>query len=105
MALPPPIHILYIGTEEPTAHLLLKTVDELGYSVSQTTDIGQAGLTYQQAGCDVILLDQIAADEGHFLETISALAAMPVIVILPAGQEARVPTALDHGADDYLIRD
>jgi len=77
-----------------------------GYDVAIASD-GEAALhLFQQYAPDLILLDLVmpALNGIAVCQQIRQHSATPIIVVSVKGAEADIVTAIDNGADDYLVK-
>jgi two-component sensor histidine kinase len=100
--------LLYIDDDEALARLVTRGLTRLGFNVVHAAN-GEAGLArLQEAGIDVIALDQYMPGLDG-LETLARILKMPnapPVVFVTASQDSKIAvTALKAGAADYLVKD
>ncbi|WP_298403102.1 response regulator transcription factor [uncultured Chloroflexus sp.] len=77
-----------------------------GYEVSAAHDGETALAAFRQVGPHLVLLDLVMPKLGGIgvCQQIRQQSATPIIVVSVKGAEADIVTALDNGADDYLVK-
>ncbi len=77
-----------------------------GYEVAIASDGATALQTFNQFAPDLVLLDLVmpALHGIAVCQQIRQRSATPIIVVSVKGAEADIVTALDNGADDYLVK-
>jgi two-component system OmpR family response regulator len=101
-----PSRVLVIDDEEAARRAVAEGLRELGWEVLEAGD-GLAGLEAAVQGRpDVVLLDlRLPGLEGEqVLERLRQTSRVPLIVISAKREEDDRVTALDMGADDYLVK-
>jgi two-component system KDP operon response regulator KdpE len=98
--------ILLIDDEAQIRKLLEITLTSSGYSVQEAAT-GKEGLVSAASHRpDLILLDIGLPDESghHLLVKLREWYARPIIILSVQNQEQGIISALDHGANDYLVK-
>jgi len=101
--------IVAIDDDEGTIRLLKKGLEQNGYKVLAARD-GHSGLELiRRANPSLVLLDVVMPGTDGFqllgiLKNDPLLRRIPVIMLTVKNDEADVQTALDLGADDYMIK-
>ncbi|MCB1412665.1 MAG: response regulator [Xanthobacteraceae bacterium] len=100
--------LLYIDDDEVLARLVAHVLERQGFEVVHAVS-GDAGLELIAAGgIDVVALDQYMPDLDGLdtLKRICAVPNAPPVVFVTASQDSKIAvTALQAGADDYLVKD
>ncbi len=103
-----PARAVLLIEDNPTDAALVKhalsNVDNPGYSVEHVTQLSDALKRMSRGGIDVVILDLALADSSH-LETLQAMCATaPIVVVTGHDDEPRAIGLLQHGAQDYLLK-
>ena len=100
--------LLYIDDDEVLARLVAHVLERQGFEVVHAVS-GDAGLELIAAGgIDVVALDQYMPDLDGLdtLKRICAVPNAPPVVFVTASQDSKIAvTALQAGADYYLVKD
>lgn len=102
-------HILLVDDDDDVRASLRRPLQGEGYQVSEAPSLAAAQALAAQPGqrFDVILLDLDLPDgDGRSLCTSLRAGGMnvPIIVLTGFGEEADVVSALDSGANDYVLK-
>ncbi|MDW8148920.1 MAG: response regulator transcription factor [Roseiflexaceae bacterium] len=98
--------ILVVNDDPGIVASITPALQAQGYEVAVACD-GQTALKrFEQAAPHLVLLDLVmpALDGIAVCQHIRLRSATPIIVVSVKGAEADIVTALDHGADDYLVK-
>jgi DNA-binding response OmpR family regulator len=99
-------HVLVVEDDAKVRDALLRALADRGYATS-STGTGLTGLAeLARGGPDLVLLDLGLPDlDGQeILRMLRAVSQTPVIVVTARDEEQQMVTALDGGADDYLVK-
>jgi two-component system KDP operon response regulator KdpE len=98
--------ILVIDDEIQIQRLLDITLQSNGYSVKEATTAKEGLITAASHPPDLILLDiGLPDDSGHnVLKQLREWYSKPVIILSVQSSEEDIVTALDNGANDYLVK-
>ena len=98
--------ILVIDDEGPIRKLLQITLQSNGYNVGEAITAKEGLIAAANHPPDLILLDLGLPDEdGHsVLKKLRAWYTKPIIIISVQSNEGDIVNALDHGANDYLVK-
>ncbi|MEO6720480.1 MAG: response regulator [Ferruginibacter sp.] len=98
--------ILVIDDETQIRKLLQITLQSNGYNVEEAVTAKQGLITAANHPPDLILLDLGLPDEdGHsVLQKLRFWYTKPVIIISVQSDEDNIVSALDNGANDYLVK-
>jgi DNA-binding response OmpR family regulator len=99
-------HVLVVEDDAKVRDALLRALADRGYATS-STGTGLTGLAeLARGGPDLVLLDLGLPDlDGQeILRMLRAVSRTPVIVVTARDEEQQMVTALDGGADDYLVK-
>ena len=98
--------ILVVDDEAPMRKLLATNLKASGYDVSAAADGAEALDLLEHHPFDLLLLDLTLPGPGglRILETVRRNGQMPVMIVSARGQETDKVTALNTGADDYLVK-
>ena len=98
--------ILIIDDEVQIQRLLEITLQSNGYSVKETMTAKEGLITAASHPPDLILLDiGLPDDSGHnVLKQLREWYTKPVIILSVQSKEEDIVTALDNGANDYLVK-
>jgi two-component system KDP operon response regulator KdpE len=98
--------ILVIDDEVQIQRLLEITLQSNGYSVKEATTAKEGLITAASHPPDLILLDiGLPDDSGHnVLKQLREWYSKPVIILSVQSSEEDIVTALDNGANDYLVK-
>jgi two-component system, OmpR family, KDP operon response regulator KdpE len=101
-----PAEILVIDDETPIRRLLEITLQSNGYAVIQAATAKEGLGKIVGHSPDLILLDLGLPDENGqvMLKKMREWCATPVIILSVQNQEEDIITALDNGANDYLVK-
>ena len=99
-------NILVIDDEGQIRKLLQITLQSNGYHVQEAVTAKEGLITAANHPPDLILLDLGLPDEdGHsVLKKLRSWYARPVIIISVQSNEGDIVSALDNGANDYLVK-
>src|SRR6478735_2111791 len=99
-------NILVIDDEGQIRKLLQITLQSNGYHVQEAVTAKEGLITAANHPPDIILLDLGLPDEdGHsVLKKLRSWYARPVIIISVQSNEGDIVSALDNGANDYLVK-
>jgi two-component system, OmpR family, KDP operon response regulator KdpE len=99
-------HILVIDDEGQIRKLLQITLQSNGYHVQEAITAKEGLITAANHPPDLILLDLGLPDEdGHsVLKKLRSWYTRPVIIISVQSNEGDIVSALDNGANDYLVK-
>jgi len=97
--------VLVVEDDAGIAASLVRGLGKEGYDVEHVAT-GRAALDIAPAECDLVLLDLGLPDlDGtDVCRALRERSAVPIIVVTARGEEADRVTALDLGADDYLVK-
>lgn len=98
--------ILVVDDDPGIVAAIMPALHAQGYEVSAAYD-GQTALQrFEQAAPHLVLLDLVmpALNGIAVCHHIRQRSATPIIVVSVKGAETDIVTALDHGADDYLVK-
>lgn len=98
--------ILVIDDEVQIQRLLEITLQSNGYSVKEATTAKEGLISAASHPPDLILLDiGLPDDSGHnVLKQLREWYSKPVIILSVQSSEEDIVTALDNGANDYLVK-
>lgn len=99
-------HVLVVEDDTGVRHAMLRALADRGYATSSTGS-GMRGLAELTSGRpDLVLLDLGLPDlDGQeLLRMLRAVSQVPVIVVTARDEEQQMVSALDGGADDYLVK-
>ena len=98
--------ILVVDDEAPIRKLLQITLEANDYIVTQASTAREAYITAANHPPDVILLDLGLPDEsGHVaLKKLREWYLKPIVILSAQSNEQDIITALDNGANDYLVK-
>ena len=98
--------ILVIDDEPQIQKLLEITLNAHGYGVLKALASGQGLSAAAKHQPDLIILDLDLPDESGFitLQKLREWSSKPVIILSVYSQEDHIVKALDHGANDYLVK-
>ncbi len=99
-------HILIVDDEAQIRKLLQITLQSNDYSVTETSSAKEALISAASHPPDVILLDLGLPDEsGHVvLQKLREWYSKPIIILSVQSEEKDIISALDNGANDYLVK-
>ena len=97
--------MLVVEDDAGIAASLVRGLGRAGYDVAHV-DTGAQALAVGATNCDLVLLDLGLPDvDGtEVCRALRARSEVPIIVVTARGEEADRVTALDLGADDYLVK-
>jgi DNA-binding response OmpR family regulator len=97
--------VLVVEDDAGIAASLVRGLGKEGYDVAHV-DTGAQALAVGAMDCDLVLLDLGLPDvDGtEVCRELRAQSEVPIIVVTARGEEADRVTALDLGADDYLVK-
>jgi two-component system, OmpR family, KDP operon response regulator KdpE len=97
--------ILIVDDEPAIRRMVRGAVERAGYSVTEAANATDALTEAHREGCEIVLLD-LGLPDRDGLELITLLKAMEraVIVLTARDATAEKVTALDLGADDYVVK-
>jgi two-component system KDP operon response regulator KdpE len=97
--------ILIVDDEPAIRRLVSAALGRAGYAVTEAPNAADALIFARRPGCELILLD-LGLPDRDGLELISLLKAMDreVIVLTARDNTSEKVTALDLGADDYIVK-
>jgi two-component system, OmpR family, KDP operon response regulator KdpE len=98
--------VLVVEDEPPVRRFLRTSLEAQGYRVMDATSVDEGVRFAKQWVPDVVLLD-LGLPDGDGLDVARALrewSAVPIIVLSARGQEGQKVSALDAGADDFLVK-
>jgi DNA-binding response OmpR family regulator len=101
-----PTKILAIDDDTALTDLLSTLLMTHGFEVV-TANFGQSGIALaQSANPDLIILDLMMPDQDGWsvCQEIRAFSQAPIIVLSALNDPGMVVSALDAGADDYLVK-
>jgi two-component system KDP operon response regulator KdpE len=100
------MEILVIDDETPIRKLLEITLQSNGYNVRQAATSREGLQKTAGYSPDLVILDLGLPDESghHTLKKIREWFAKPVIILSVQNSEEDIITALDNGANDYLVK-
>ncbi len=101
-----PIHILAIDDDTAMTDLLTMLLRSHGFEIT-TTNSGEEGVQLvKEETPDIIILDLMmpGVDGWETCKAIRAFSNAPVIVLSALNNPRMVASALDAGADDYLVK-
>jgi len=104
------IKALVIEDEEVSGAVLTKSLEQLGVTVHQVSNLNQAFETISANLPSVIFLDLHLEDAKGGLEflklrkKITALQNVPVFIVSVSADFDTISNAMRQGADDYLIK-
>jgi len=98
--------ILIIDDEAQIRRLLTITLQSNGFRVNESATAKEGMITAANHPPDLILLDLGLPDEsGHtVLKKLREWYSKPVIILSVQSSEEDIVNALDHGANDYLVK-
>lgn len=98
--------ILIIDDELQIRRLLTITLESNGYRVNESATAKEGVITAANHPPDLILLDLGLPDEsGHsVLQKLREWYDRPIIILSVQSNEEDIVSALDHGANDYLVK-
>ena len=98
--------ILVIDDEAQMRKLLEITLQSNGYEVALANTSKEGQVAAVNHTPDLIILDLGLPDEsGHFtLKKLRAWCLKPIIILSVQSNEQHIVSALDHGANDYLVK-
>lgn len=98
--------ILIVDDEVQIRKLLQITLQSNDYSVTETSSAKEALISAASHPPDVILLDLGLPDEsGHVvLQKLREWYSKPIIILSVQSEEKDIISALDNGANDYLVK-
>lgn len=99
-------NILVIDDEAQIRRLLQITLQSNGYSIEEAPSAKEGLVTAANHPPDLILLDLGLPDEdGHsVLKKLRTWYTKPIIIISVQSNEGDIVSALDNGANDYLVK-
>ncbi len=99
-------NILIVDDEAQIRKLLQITLQSNDYSVTETSSAKEALISAAIHPPDVILLDLGLPDEsGHVvLQKLREWYSKPIIILSVQSEEKDIISALDNGANDYLVK-
>lgn len=97
--------ILIVDDEPAIRRLVRGAVERAGYSVSEAANAADALTQARRKGCELVLLD-LGLPDRDGIEIVPLLKAMDraVIVLTARDATAEKVSALDLGADDYVVK-
>ena len=97
--------ILIVDDEPAIRRLVRGAIERSGFSVVEAADAAQALAAARQSGCELVLLD-LGLPDRDGIELVPIIKAMDraVIVLTARDETAEKVTALDLGADDYVVK-
>ncbi len=97
--------ILIVDDEAAIRRLVRGAVERAGYTVSEAANAADALAGARREGCDLVLLD-LGLPDRDGMELVPLLTAMDRAVIVLTARDATTEkvTALDLGADDYVVK-
>lgn len=99
-------HILVIEDDAGVRTALLRGLEDRGHAVRAASS-GMAGLTEARTReADLVVLDLGLPDVAgiEVLRMLRAVSRVPVLVLTARDEEPQIVGALDHGADDYVVK-
>lgn len=81
-------------------------LEESGYKVISVQNLQSAQTVFNSYLPDLVLLDSDDFDDGglSLLESVRSNATTPVIIVSGAADEVNIVSALDMGANDYIVK-
>lgn len=81
-------------------------LEESGYKVISVQNLQSAQTVFNSYLPDLVLLDADDFDDGglSLLESVRSNATTPVIIVSGAADEVNIVSALDMGANDYIVK-
>ncbi|NTU84022.1 MAG: response regulator [Chloroflexales bacterium] len=101
------LHVLIVDDSPEDRAALRRLLAKAGpsaFTVSETTSGDRATEAYRKALPDCVLLDYRLPDQEQALEALRALADLPVVLLTGEDGEGPAVHALQHGAQDYLLK-
>ncbi len=101
-----PIKVLAIDDDNAITELLAMLLRTHGYEVL-TANSGEEGIKLlQEKSPDVIVLDLMmpGMDGWQVCKQVRAFSNIPIIILSALDDPAMIASALDAGADDYLVK-
>jgi two-component system KDP operon response regulator KdpE len=97
--------ILIVDDEAAIRRLVRGAAERAGYGVSEARTAAEALIEAHREGCELVLLD-LGLPDRDGIELVSLLRTMDraVIVLTARDDTAEKVTALDLGADDYVVK-
>ncbi|GGI76265.1 DNA-binding response regulator [Polymorphobacter multimanifer] len=97
--------ILIVDDEPAICRLVRGAVERAGYTVSEAATAGEALKLARREGCELVLLD-LGLPDRDGIELVPLIKAMHRAVIILTARDATVEkvSALDLGADDYVVK-
>lgn len=103
----PPVRIIFVGGDEPTLNRVVQSIHlrwPLASIMSAAT--GREGLeSVSQAAPDLVILHTNLTDmfPQVLVEELRNISSVPILVLAPEMDETEATTALELGADDYIL--
>jgi len=99
-------HILIIDDEKAILNAVKRPLEEHGYRVATLESGSGAVAEVNRFRPDVVVLDLVLPDMDGITvcRAIRAQSSVPIIVLSALGDDEKKVQALDHGADDYLVK-
>lgn len=97
--------ILIVDDEPAIRRLVRGAVERAGYTVSEATTAAEALTAAHREGCELVLLD-LGLPDRDGIELVPLIKAMDraVVVLTARDATAEKVSALDLGADDYVVK-
>ncbi|HWK90332.1 MAG TPA: response regulator, partial [Longimicrobium sp.] len=106
----PPIRVLLVEDNPGDARLIRVYLAEAGppgFEVAHADRLAPALERLADAGAEVVLLD-LSLPDAHGVDTVrrtlAATPEVPIVVLTGLDDEAVALDALQHGAEDYLVK-
>ena len=97
--------VLIVDDEPAIRRLVLGALERAGLSVDEAANAGEALTLAHRPGCELVLLD-LGLPDRDGLELVPLIKAMKraIIVLTARDATAEKVSALDLGADDYIVK-
>lgn len=103
----PPVRVVFIGGDEPTLSKVIQSI-HLRWPLASITSAGTGaeGLEkVRQASPDLVIMHTSLSDmfPQVLVEELRDISSVPMLVLAPEIDETEATTALELGADDYVL--
>ena len=101
-----PIHVLAIDDDTAMTDLLTMLLQSNGFKVTATNSGEEGVQLVKEESPDIIILDLMmpSMDGWQTCKAVRAFSNVPIIVLSALNNPRMVASALDAGADDYLVK-
>ena len=98
--------VLVVDDDPQTLRYVRDSLTEAGFAATVTADPGEVGQLMNSERPHLVLLDLMlpGTDGIELMEDVPALGKVPVIFISAYGGDQLIASALEAGADDYIVK-